>query len=558
MAAGTTRREFLTALLGAPVAAAAAGCARAPSIAFDGRMLGGPDAIGHKLRDGFRPSNDARASSAKVVIVGGGVSGLAAAWRFERAGFRDYRLLELDDVPGGTARGGETAISRHPWGAHYLPCPLPHARAVVALLEEMGVCEKDADGQLTFDETHLCRAPQERLFVGDRFYEGLFPRAGASAEDLGQLAAFMTEMGRFARLRDGRGRRAFAVPIACGSDDADLTALDRLSMDEWMRSRGYTAPRLRWFVEYACRDDFGATLADTSAWAGIHYFAARHDEGRTADLLTWPEGNARLVAHMARAAGPRVETGALALDVKPLPRGAEVLAFRPATGEAERITAEQVIVCVPRAMALRLVAPYRESPPAWARAFQSGAWLVANLTLSRAPRSRGFPLAWDNVLFRSQSLGYVVATHQLDPGACAPAPGDPCSRRAPIRPGESVWTWYLPLTDADPAAARKRLLALGWRETADLVLADLMHAHKDIDRCITRLDAWRWGHAMVRPHKDFIWSGALQAAARPLGDVHFAHSDLSGLPLFEEAQYHGVRAAEAVLAARGASVETLL
>ena len=348
------------------------------------------------------------------------------------------------------------------------------------------------------------------------------------------------------------------VPIACGSDDADLTALDRLSMDEWMQSRGYTAPRLRWFVEYACRDDFGCTLADTSAWAAIHYFAARHDEGRTADLLTWPEGNARLVTHMARAAGSRVETGVLALDVKPLARGVEVLAFRPATNEAERITAEQVIVCVPRAMAARLVAPWREQPPAFLREFQSGAWLVANLSLARAPSSRGFPIAWDNVFFRSKSLGYVVATHQLDPGGCAPAPGDPCSRRAPTNRGESVWTWYLPLTDHDPAAARRALLAMSWRDAADLAIADLVRAHKDIARCVTRLDAWRWGHAMVRPHQGFLWGGARAAASQPLGDIHFAHSDLGGLPLFEEAQYHGVRAAEAILAARGIGYETLL
>jgi hypothetical protein len=37
----------------------------------------------------------------------------------------------------------------------------------------------------------------------------------------------------------------------------------------------------------------------------------------------------------------------------------------------------------------------------------------------------------------------------------------------------------------------------------------------------------------------------------PEGGVHFAHADSAGLPLFEEAQDAGVRAAEAILAARG-------
>jgi hypothetical protein len=36
-----------------------------------------------------------------------------------------------------------------------------------------------------------------------------------------------------------------------------------------------------------------------------------------------------------------------------------------------------------------------------------------------------------------------------------------------------------------------------------------------------------------------------------VGGVHFAHADSAGLPLFEEAQDAGVRAAEAILFARG-------
>ncbi len=40
--------------------------------------------------------------------------------------------------------------------------------------------------------------------------------------------------------------------------------------------------------------------------------------------------------------------------------------------------------------------------------------------------------------------------------------------------------------------------------------------------------------------------------------MHFAHSDLSGVALFEEAFYHGLRAAEEVLTARDQPFESLL
>jgi hypothetical protein len=46
---------------------------------------------------------------------------------------------------------------------------------------------------------------------------------------------------------------------------------------------------------------------------------------------------------------------------------------------------------------------------------------------------------------------------------------------------------------------------------------------------------------------------ALAALAEPRGRVHFAHTDLSGYSVFEEAMYHGVRAAAAVQRALGSA-----
>jgi len=534
-----TRRELLAFFLGAPVAAA---CQRlaAPELAFEGHVAGADQALGHRLRAGFRPRPDTE-SRCRVLVVGAGIAGLSAAWRLERAGVRDYRILELDVRPGGTARGGASAVGPHPWGAHYLPCPLPHARATVELLREMGAATVEPDGRLAFDEAQLCRAPQERLFVADRWYEGIFPRVGASPSDLAELARFQAEAARLAGLRDGRGRKAFAIPMAHGSDDGDLAALDRLSLADWLAERGYRSKRLRWYLEYACRDDYGLSLEGTSAFAGLHYFAARTDAGGPDDLLTWPEGNARIVEHLARGAGSRLETGVAALAVEPLPGGAAVLAYRPDTGRAERILAERVVLAVPHRLAARLLPDSRLS--AEAREFRSGAWLVANLTLARRPRSRGSPEAWDNVLYGSKSLGYVVATHQTD-------------RHRP--PGPSVWTWYLSLVEADEAMSHRWLEALSWREAAELVVGDLRRAHPDIAACIQRLDVWRWGHAMIRPRPGFVFGATRRGAARPIGHVHLAHCDLSGLPLLEEAQHHGIRAAEEILKARGVRFDSLL
>ena len=60
---------------------------------------------------------------------------------------------------------------------------------------------------------------------------------------------------------------------------------------------------------------------------------------------------------------------------------------------------------------------------------------------------------------------------------------------------------------------------------------------------------FRWGHAMVRPVPGFMWGKARARLAAPLGRIHLAHSDLSGMSLFEEAAYRGATAAETVLRA---------
>ena len=51
--------------------------------------------------------------------------------------------------------------------------------------------------------------------------------------------------------------------------------------------------------------------------------------------------------------------------------------------------------------------------------------------------------------------------------------------------------------------------------------------------------------------------GARLKAQKPFGPVHFAHTDLSGVALFEEAFDHGLRAAEEVLAARDVKFESM-
>ena len=79
------------------------------------------------------------------------------------------------------------------------------------------------------------------------------------------------------------------------------------------------------------------------------------------------------------------------------------------------------------------------------------------------------------------------------------------------------------------------------------MLKELLFVHPELEGNIERMDLWIWGHAMVRPTKGFIWGAARRQALKQHPPIFFAHSDMSGISIFEEAYTHGVTAAEGVL-----------
>jgi len=530
------RREILAAFLGIPFAIAA--CKREQSTPLPpGEIVGASDVFGHRVRDAARieiPPD--RWTDVPVVIVGGGIAGLTAAWRLMNSGFNDFILLELESAPGGTSRSGSNNVSSFPWGAHYIPAPLKENQHLVALLDEMSILEgRDQFGEPVVAEQFLCRDPEERVFYKGRWYEGLYLHAGETSDDKEQYARFNSEMDRWVSWTDKKGRRAFTIPVSMCSDDAEVTELDRISMSDWLAQRNLTSPRLRWWIDYACRDDYGMTLDQTSAWAGLFYFCSRvaNPSVESQPLITWPEGNGRLVNHLVQKTKENISLDRAAVEVVVTDDHVDVTTIDRNGRAPHGFRAKRLIFAAPQFVGRYVIRDYRENPPSHLSEFHFGAWMVANLTLKNRPANgtnRNFPLAWDNVLYESPSLGYVVSTHQQGRDR-----------------GPTVLTYYYPLCDPDARVARTRLLQTDWNEWADIALTDLSRAHPDIRQLVARLDVMRWGHAMIRPRTGFMWGEARGAAARPYRSIHFAHSELSGIALFEEAFDAGIRAADEVL-----------
>jgi protoporphyrinogen oxidase len=514
------RRELIVAALAAPALLGA--CTRPEDwrTRVEGRWIGDDAARGHRVRDAAaHPPAGARDRRCDVLVVGSGIAGLAAARALQRAGVTEFELLELEDEPGGNSRGHAMHGLRCPLGAHYLPLPGPGAPDIQAWLVEIGLAKTTPAG-LRWDERQLCHSPQERLFIDGHWQDGLLPEVPRASKTQAQYRLF-------AKAIADAGRLGFALPTSRAPWTPGHAALDAVSCAGWLRAQGLTDPKLLTYLDYCCRDDYGAGIDTVSAWAAVHYFASRHGfhaPGDDADaddrepVLTWPDGNAPLALALRRPFADRVHTGRAVFRIDEGARGVTAWCF--AGPDIERWSARHVIVATPLFIAARVLT---SPPPALASAVKlqrHAPWMVANLRLAALPLDRvGAPLSWDNVVHGSPSLGYVDAQHQS---------------LAPVT-GERLLTAYWAFPDTD----RRRLLEMSWQDATQRLLDDLRIVHPDLGDRLLAVDLVRHGHAMSIPTPGLRSSAALAAIPEAAARVSFAHSDLSAYSVFEEAFTRG-------------------
>lgn len=531
------RRRFLHAGLGAGLALALPGCHPLSHLGIPLTVLHPGMAEGHRLRDGAPLPAPSREIRTGIVILGSGVAGLTAAWRLAKEGVDDFLLVNGPE-PDGNAAGGRfdspSGALAYPRGAHYLPLPSPESTTVRELLAELEVIEANPfSARPRFAETALVHAPDERLFFGGDWHDGLLPTEHVGADEAAKHRRFLAEMARLTHTRGSDGRRLFCVPLVQSSADPSWRALDATPFRDWLSASGYTAPSLHAYLDYVCRDEYGAGPERISAWAGLHYFASRGGQAEnTPDgaLLTWPDGLAFLASGLRRRVPATRQMAGHALRIRETGKGVEVLGIDAAGPFL--IRARKAICAMPLHVAARLIPHIRDYgfDPA-AHLPPQAPWLVANFLLDGfPPEPTEQPLAWDNVIHGSPGLGWVVATHQQIRAA---------------RPAHTVFTTYRALADRPPAEARR------WLESAS---ADELFALASVDLISTygKLELWQRtraveitvrAHGMASPVCGSLANPGLAALREADGRLLFAHADLSGYSVFEEASWWGDRAA---------------
>lgn len=527
------RKKFIqSSLLLAGMSGIAAACGNKKKI--KGSIIGASSSVGHLLRD-KKFANPTEKFKKKIVIVGGGVSGLSAARHLHQNGEHDFMLLDLEKHAGGNAAHGENKISAFPWGAHYVPIPNNGLTAYHDFLQACGVIvSRDTNDLPVYNEDYLCFDPEERLYINGRWQDGLVPHFGLPADDMQQVERFLRLMNEYRYTKGTDGKDAFAIPVNTSSTEEKFTQLDSITMKAWLQQNAFSSTYLHEYINYCTRDDFGTPYNICSAWAGIHYFAARKGKGTNAthsDVITWPEGNGFLIHALATEIEKNILTECLAVSVQQINNGVQVNYFDINKKTLYAIDAEQCILSVPQFIAARLLQDDDRNEKV-SQHLHYVPWMVANLTVNELEERSGAPLSWDNVIHQSNSLGYVEATHQLT---------------KQFIPKKNL-TYYLPLTDKNTIEARKQAQSKTFDEWTEQIIEDLKKVHPNIREAIEEINIMIWGHAMAQPLPGIIHGGIRKELSASINNrIHFAHTDLAGISIFEEAFYQGLNAAQKIL-----------
>lgn len=491
------------------------------------KITGTNHVLGHKLwaKDFPKPSEEIHT---KYLIVGGGISGLSACRFFSQNNENDYLLLEMENHLGGNSSNGQNQFSKFPLGAHYLPLPNKENTEIIEFLKECNIYQgNDENGDPILDEYQMTFPQQERLFFKNSWQNDIVPQKGISAEVQKEMDRFFKMMDHFSDKKDSHGKYFFAIPVDDSSKEDKVLQLEKIIFKDWLHQQNFKSEELLWLLDYSCRDDYGLGIDYVSAWAGIHYFAGRKNNWSKKykdQVFTWPEGNARLTKHFLKYTKEKSLPNHLVFDVK-INDSVEVLCFDNIQKKTKKIIAEKVLFATPQFVNERIFNHQRTEN------FNYVPWLLTTITLKNE-FGGDEELAWDNVIYGSDGLGYIYDQHQNVEQIL----------------GEKVITYYRSFSTGDCKKARKKLYALKEDQLKNMVLEDLKKAHPLIEDFILEMQFHKIGHAMIAPVPNQIFGIKTQKVRQSIDEkIFFAHSDLSGISIFEEAFYQGLRTAEKML-----------
>ncbi len=497
-------------------------------------ILGANKNRGHLLRKPIQIPENIETKTIGTLIVGGGISGLSTAYQLNKNGYRDFLVVELNDTLGGNSGNGKNKYSKFPLGAHYLTLPNPENLDLINFLKEIGLITGiQNDGKNIYNEEHLCHAPDERLWYRGTFQEGLVPSYGLSKEISKEIQRFFEQMDTFKNLKGSDGKYVFNIPLIDSSNDVEIPLkYDTITFETFLNQEGYHSEELRWFLDYCCRDDFGAGYDKVSAWAGINYFAGRKANPANtipSNVLTWPEGNGKLVSILSNDLKNNIENNAIVVSVTETSTHIESVIYYPKNHSFTKYISNYVILSCPSYVTKHILKSSLQT--SISLDYKHHPWLVSSVILKQIPLGNGLDLAWDNVQYKTKGLGYIYNQHQS----------------FKLVQERYVISVYLAFDTLSPEEERNRMYTMTEDEMKERVITELKGMHPDIEEYIESIEFQQWGHGMVTPYPgSFAQQLKFKENEHLLNRVKLVHTDYAGYSVFEEGFARGLKVANEI------------
>ena len=468
------RRDFIKFIVAGSVAA---GCpidlalAAAPAESVRPEVDGEQNEICHQVRDGHHFNPPAVSARHDVVIVGGGPSGLTAAYLLQQ---RDFLLLEKEPHWGGNAYLEEYQGQAYATGAAFVD---GGESAALEFAKELGLEMLPVNNP---DPTIL-----RGEFIADTWGQGL--------DHLPYPAGVRESFKKFRQKIDsisvvGREREVDAEPFS-------------------KYFEGY-APEVKLWWDTFGPSNWGARTEETSALLGIS--ALKEVAGVHDGRVTWPGGLGAITRRLVEALQPqhseRMQAGAAIVHVRRARDAAEVTYLRE--GQLKTVAAKAVIMATPKFITWRLVEGLPADQVEAMKQIRYIPYPVVNLIFDRPVFNKGYDTWCPGNTFTDFIVAdWTVARNKPD-----------------YRQKSNILTFYTPLTQTE----RPLLLTEdGAKDVAARVLRDFQKLFPGSNVDPVEVHIYRRGHPLYMSTPG-NFTRVQPVARRPFDRIVFANTDSQG------------------------------